>query len=217
MVLKDIFQQYGYRELLHTKNAQEIGLYMEFLSEGETYPKELREVYISSTMDELFILLEFVEGDIQELCDYWDRKISGFTAFGSSEKEVLDKLKYNIMQIILCQDNIEKKELESSLTISRKIFIPCSIDNEDNIEINEENMTLLPFVLIEPAAYQPDKIIEKELNEYLPTDSKLEFLSHEIKRVNKVTKNDGSISKSLTDEQFNEIKGWLEDYDNTLG
>ncbi|AKN30336.1 hypothetical protein Ccar_05670 [Clostridium carboxidivorans P7] len=209
MLLKDIFRNHGYRSLLDNKIADNLNLFIEIFQEDEAFPQELKEIYISQKNDEVFFVLDPMNLDISQMSDFWNRKISSFLIFGSNDKDILNKIKYNITQIILDYTKIEDKNLESSLTISRKIFVPCLKDKDNNYYIEEKDVFLLPFILVEPGDYHPDESMVKKLKECLPTDSTLDFLDFKIKKVKKI-KTDNSIKKSLDENQFKMIRGWLE-------
>lgn len=209
MLLKDVFEDHGYKSLLKKEFAESLNLYMEIFLEEEAFPKELDGIYISSKQDEIFFILNSIDIDIDERSRFWDRKISSFLIFGSDDKVLLNKIKYNITQIILIDKDKDNKNLESSLTISRKIFVSCFKDQENNYHIKEEDMFILPFVLVESGDYHPDEKMLNKLNEYLPTDPALDFLDLEIKKSRRI-KIDNAIKKTLDDNQFEAIKGWLE-------
>lgn len=209
MLLSDIFGKYGYKSLLDKEVAESLNLEMEIFVEDNVYPQELKGIYISSKFDEIFFVLDSSDIDVDEMSKFWDRKISSFLVFGSEDKVLLNKIKYNITQIIINNKNIENKNLESSLTISRKIYVLCYKDQDNKYHIEEEDMFLLPFILVEPGDYHPDEKILSQLKNFLPKDESLGFLDFEIKRVKKV-KNDNCIKKTFDDSQFEAIKGWLE-------
>ena len=214
MLIKDIFEQYGYQGLLTAGDYE--GIKADYFKENGVYPEELQEIYISSTRDELFFVLILDGMDAQSLCDDWDRKISSFISFGSKKKEILLRLKYNIVQIILYRGMVEKKELEHSLFISRKIFIPYLEKSNNDVELSEEQMIYFPFIPVEQGNYIVDEELEKELASYLPKTTELEFLNIEKKQA----RNNKKVlepSLSFEDEEFTKIEGWLLNNDNTIG
>ena len=214
MLIKDIFEQYGYHGLLTAGDYE--GINVDYFKENDVYPEELQEVYISPTKDELFFVLILDGMDAQSMCDDWDRKISSFISFGSKKKEILFRLKYNIVQIILYRGTVEKKELEHSLFISRKIFIPYLENCNNDIELSEEESIYFPFIPVEQGNYIVDEELEKELASYLPNAEELEFLFIERKPARKNNK----ISEptlSFEKEEFTKIEGWLLNNDNTIG
>lgn len=209
MLLKEIFIKHGYRNLLENDVAKSLDMYIEIFLEDKIYPQELKGIYISPKYDEVFFVLDPSDKDIYKVSKFWDRKISSFLVFGSDDKVLLNTIKYNITQIILNAKNIENKSLESSLTISRKIFLSCFKDQENNYHIEEEDMFLLPFILVEPGDYHPNEKMLEKLSKYLPNDKSLDFLDLKTKKVKKV-KFENGIKKTFDDNQFETIKGWLE-------
>jgi hypothetical protein len=188
--------------------STDIGLFVDIFYDEEVFPEELKGIYISKEKDELFLVFDHLTNSIKEKCMFWDRKISSFIAFGSENRELLDKMKYNITQIILNYDNTYDSELESSLTISRKIFAPCYKINNDEYNIDEKNIFVLPFVPINQNSFVADSELLVKLQSCLPSEEGLDFLSSPIKKVMKKVR-DNVIDKSYDEVQFEAIKGWL--------
>lgn len=215
MFLQDIFLAKGYQNIVDDKSAYAENFDMEYLYDDDMVPKELLGVYISKHGDEMFLLLNSAGQDINELCNKWDKKISTFMIFGSNKKSIINKLKYNVVQIILSEDDIIDRTQEGSLNVSRKIIIPCIFDNTGRIVINDEAALELPFVLIKATEEVQRNDIFAELSKLLPKeDSDMEFLKIPRGRKNKILGQDGVLVKSFPDE-FEQIKEWLTSNDNT--
>lgn len=215
MFLQDIFWANGYRNIVGDNNVYTENFNMEYFYDEDVVPKELLGIYISKHWDELFLLLNSAGQDINELCSKWDKKISSFMVFGSNKKNIINKLKYNVVQIVLYEGDIIDRTQEGSLNVSRKIIIPCIFDNTGRVMINDEVALELPFVLIKTNETVQRSEIFAELAELLPKeDSEMEFLKTPRKRERKILGQNGVLVKSFPDE-FEQIKEWLTSNDNT--
>lgn len=215
MSLQELFDRYGYLNITHKDEALAYKLFVELFYDDGKIPKELKYLYISKTCDELFVVLDGRNKDINELCKIWDQKISIFIAFGSEEESVTQKLKYNVIQIILCNDAIDDRSEEGSLNVSRKILLPCIIDNVGNIIISDAEVVEIPFYIVHVGDFEVNLNVMNDLMTYIPDSNTtdLDFLNKPMKKVNR-NKNSGSkISKSFTEEQFKKVKEWLDSYD----
>lgn len=149
MNIDKIFSSNKYRNILYKHGSDnDTQLNMDcFLDENKTFPSELIGIYISDLNDELYIVLDSADiSDIDEFCLKWDKKISFFISFGSENREALHKLKYNIVQLVLVYQDSDYEPIESSLTTSRKILIPCT-KNDSSYEIKTDNLIEIPFYL----------------------------------------------------------------------
>lgn len=209
MQIEDVFDKYNYVNLMNKEISIDVGLFVEIFYDEDDFPEELKGIYISKERDELFFIFDYLPFSVKEKCMFWDRKISSFVSFGSKDRNLLDKVKYNITQVILNYDNIYDTELESSLTISRKIFVPCEKNNNGEYHIDGNSILMLPFVPINQKSYIADSELLVSLESCLPNDGELDFLSSPIKKVNK-TVIDNVIKKSYNEAQFEAVKGWLE-------
>ena len=68
--------------------------------------------------DELFFLLDGSNNSINDICNSWDERIRIFTIANGRSKEVY-KLKYNIVQLIVCSENEAERSSESNLWLFR--------------------------------------------------------------------------------------------------
>ena len=119
MILQDEFLNNGYIDILEKDNAKRCGIELEEIYDLDNIPDELIGVFISEIRDELFILLNGNKSDINVMCDNWDDRIRVFTIV-NHKSEIIHKLKYNIIQLIVCSDENVDKNKEGNLQISRK-------------------------------------------------------------------------------------------------
>lgn len=219
MTWKDCFEKYHYESLLKN-NQKEIVIELEFFWDEESKPVELREIYISTNEDELFIILQpEIQDDIVDFCKKWDTKILKFLNFGNYtdgyNRNNINKLRYNIVQIILV-GNDKKNEIgkeyknipsdvsiEKSTSVSRKVFIECG----DEDEIDEDNMIVLPFWYEKFTNATQENELEKKLLEILPARKELSILYEKHEKVDGRKK--GETQFSFTEDEFNEVKRWL--------
>lgn len=214
MLLQEIFSKRGYKNIIENVNKYKDKFHIEFFyDDHDEVPKELLGIYISMCWDELFFVLNGEEKDINELCEKWDRKISTFMIFGSEEKEILRKMKYNVIQIILHEKADIDTTQEGSLNISRKIILPCTFDERGRALIADDSALELPFVLIMSSEIPEKGKIMSELSNLLPKEgTNVEFLK--IPREKKRRGTNGELVKTFADE-FEQIKEWLIKNDNT--
>ena len=183
--------------------------------ENDRIPKELKYIYISKTCDELFLVIDGRKQGINELCEKWDQKISIFIAFGSEEENITKKLKYNVIQIILCDDTISDRSEEGSLNVSRKMLLPCMINEEEDIIIPDTEVVEIPFYTMPVGDFEVNSLIVNNLKTYIPDSNTvdLDFLNKPIKKINRNKSGGNKIPKSFTKEQFKKVKEWLDTYD----
>ncbi len=212
MLLQEFFTKSNYSNIIKKKDAVSYGLSVEMLyDEDEKIPKELKCLYISKTCDELFFILDGREYDLTELCEKWDRKISAFMTFGSKDKEILRKLKYNAIQIILYDSPIVDRSEEGSLNVTRKILLPCIFSGNGMIEIQDDEAVGIPFYLIPTGDFKVNEELVSQLNDCLPEDERgeFEFLSLERKLVQKRVDDNNILKKNFIKEEYDKIKEWL--------
>lgn len=165
-------------------------------------------IYISKNQDELFIVLNGEEKIDMKLCYEWDLKIRDFIIFGSENRKKLEGLKYNVIQLVLFQNDIEDRTEELSLNISRKIFLRCTINENGEIFLDSDEELEVPFYLIEPDDLEMDQRLIEKLKQYIPKeDSSLNFLSKIRKKANKKT-------KSFLKKEYDLIERWLTEDEN---
>lgn len=212
MLLQEFFTKSNYSNIIKREDAVSYGLSVGMLyDEDEKIPKEFKCLYISKTCDELFFILDGREGNLTELCEKWDRKISAFMTFGSKNKEILRKLKYNAIQIILYENPAIDRSEEGSLNVTRKILLPCTFKENGMIEIKEEEAVEIPFYLIPAGDFKVNEEFVSQLNDCLPEDEggKFEFLFSERKLVQKRINANNVLKKNFINEEYDKIKEWL--------
>lgn len=212
MLLQEFFTKSNYSNIIKKEDAVSYGLSVEMLyDEDEKLPKEFICLYISKTCDELFFILDGRECELTQLCEKWDRKISAFMTFGSKDKEILRKLKYNVIQIILYENPIDDRSEEGSLNVTRKILLPCSFKKNGVIEVQDDEAVEIPFYLIPVGDFKVNEEFVTELNDCLPQDERgeFEFLSLKRKLVQKRVDDNNVLKKNFIKEEYDKIKEWL--------
>lgn len=212
MLLQELFEKSNYSNIINEEDAVSFGLSVGMLyDEDEMIPEEFICLYISKTCDELFFVLDGRECDLMELCKKWDRKISAFMTFGSKDKKILGKLKYNAIQIILYESPLVDRSEEGSLNVTRKILLPCSFKENGMIEIQDNEAVEIPFYLIPVADFKVNEEFVTELNNCLPDDETedFDFLYTNRRLVQRRTDGNNILKKNFEKEQYERIKEWL--------
>ncbi len=204
MTLQNLFDEHDYNNIVDDINGEKTGLFMNyFYDKDDKKPSELLGIYISKNQDELFFVLNGEGREIFYLCKKWDRMIRDFIIFGSENREVLERIKYNTIQLVLFQSDIVDRTEELSLNISRKIFLKCTINVTGEIFLDPDEELEVPFYLIQTDTSEIDQNLVSELKQCIPDDNpSLNFLNQMRKKVNKN-------SKSFSQEEYDLIKGWL--------
>ena len=113
------FEKYKYKSLISEDKNENEKILMEMFYEDGKKPDELQQVYLSEKEDELFIILQMEpDMDAKKLSDKWDAKILAFINFGEdygTDHAWIEKIKYNITQIILHREKLQNKDLEKSV------------------------------------------------------------------------------------------------------
>lgn len=209
MILQDLFKEYGYSNIDDDINGERTGFFMNyFLDENDKKPSELLGIYLSKNQDELFFVLNGEGKSITRLCQKWDFMIRNFMIFGSEDREVLEQLQYNAVQLILFQSDIIDRAEELSLNISRKIFLRGKFDKTGKILLDSDEELELPFYLIQSDTSDINQNLEVELKRCLPDNNpSLKFLGQIRKKVNKP-------SKSFSKNEYELIQRWLVEDEN---
>ena len=147
MILQEEFMQNGYKKLLSGENANIYQINLEDFFDLNDIPSELIEIYISEKQDELFFIIDGDGMEINELCDTWDDRIRVFTII-NGKNTIIQKLKYNIVQLIIYSDDIPDKNREGNLYISRKIILKGNMDDRNRILLDDDESIELPFHMI---------------------------------------------------------------------
>ena len=213
MILQEEFEKCGYQDILIGDSAPKYEISLDDIFDIQDKPEELLSIYISEQCDELFFLLNGDVKDINSICKYWDDRIRVFTII-NDKRSIIRKLKYNIVQLIVCSRDIPDRRIQSNLLITRKIIIKGSISNVKQIIINDAESIELPFHMIPTDAYRPDADCLERLNQLLPdNDTVAAVLKEQITRKNERLKN-GVTVKTLSKNEYECIKEWL-DGENT--
>lgn len=209
MILQEEFRKSGYKNILIGDIASECGINLEDIFESDETMEELLGIFISAQKDELFFVLDGDLMPVDLLCDRWDDRIRVFTII-SGKSEVVHKLKYNIVQLIVYSGDTPDKSREGNLLISRKLIIKGDMTDKDNIVIGDEEAIGLPFHMILTDEFEPDQELLKQLSQLLPEDQKLlAFMKKSNKKVNR-RENKGELNKSFGVQDFRKIREWLE-------
>ena len=209
MVLQDEFQKSGYTDLLNRNNTIELEMDLEGLFDLDNKPEELLGIYVSEPKDELFLLLNGDLKEIKSLSELWDGKIQVFTILNGKNRFV-QRLKYNIVQLIVSSKNITDTKVEGDLKITRKIIIKGDLKNIENIVIDEKEAVELPFYMISDNSFSLNKEKEDRLKQLLPQNEKLLlFLQEPHKKEPRKIIEEKSV-KSFEESNFEMIKEWLE-------
>lgn len=209
MILQDLFRENNYEDIEDDADGVKTGLYMNYFYDDDLKPQELKGIYISCNKDELFIVLSCKGENVRNLCSKWDEMIRNFMIFGAEDKAILDKMKYNVVQLVIFNDDIEDRSEELSLNISRKIFLKGEIDQNGNIILDNDEELEIPFYMIKADPLQVNNDMKEQLKRSIPTDNSLDFMTVERKKANKN-------NYSFMPSEYDCIKRWLredEDYE----
>ena len=155
MILQEEFKKSGYKDILVGNIASEYRINLEDLFDLDQKPEELLCIFISKQRDDLFFLLDGDLMEINTLCDRWDDRIRVFMII-NGKAEMIHKLKYNVVQLIVYSKEILDKSREGNLLISRKILIKGDMTDKNQIVIDDDEVIELPFHMIPTDAFAPD-------------------------------------------------------------
>ena len=201
--------QNGYKKLLSGENANIYQINLEDFFDLNDIPSELIEIYISEKQDELFFIIDGDGMEINELCDTWDDRIRVFTII-NGKNTIIQKLKYNIVQLIIYSDDIPDKNREGNLYISRKIILKGNMDDRNRILLDDDESIELPFHMIPANSFSPDEEQVNALRQLLPEDDSIFTLLKKKRNKAKRKEHEGILYKSFEIKNFETIKGWLE-------
>ena len=215
LVLQDAFRENGYTDILAEYDpskseaiASEYGFHLEDFFESDQKPDALLGLFISEQRDDLFLLLNGDSMDVKDLCDEWDKRIRVFTVMNRRSKTV-EKLQYNIVQLVVYSGDLPDKSREANLQMSRKIILKGNLTDKQQIVIDDEEAIELPFHMIPADAFAPDAELEKRLDQLIPDEPELlEITTKKVDRKNRVER-DGVLIKSMDNEDFDKIRRWL--------
>ena len=208
MILQEEFKKSGYKDILVGNIASEYGINLEDLFDLDQKPEELLCIFISEQRDDLFFLLDGDLMEINTLCDRWDDRIRVFMII-NGKAEMIHKLKYNVVQLIVYSKELLDKSREGNLLISRKILIKGDMTDKNQIVIDDDEVIEIPFHMIPTDAFAPDTEQMKRLSQLLPEDEGLlALMEKKRKRVNRKER-DGVLDKSFEVQDYEQIKEWL--------
>ena len=209
MILQDEFKSYGYLNLLDSANIIDDEINLEDLFDIDDKPVELLGIYISQNRDELFFVLDGNIMDINELCDTWDDRIRVFAIINGKNTDI-HRLKYNIVQLIICSDDNPDKNREGNLLVSRKIILKGNMSDRNKIILDDDEAIELPFHMIPIKDFLPDEEQIGLLRRLLPEDESVFSLLKRQHKKAKRKEHEGIIDKSFSVQDFEKIKEWLE-------
>ena len=208
MILQEEFKKSGYKDILVGNIASEYRINLEDLFDLDQKPEELLCIFISKQRDDLFFLLDGDLMEINTLCDRWDDRIRVFMII-NGKAEMIHKLKYNVVQLIVYSKEILDKSREGNLLISRKILIKGDMTDKNQIVIDDDEVIELPFHMIPTDAFAPDTEQMTRLSQLLPEDEGLlALMEKKRKRVNRKER-EGVLDKSFEVQDYEQIKEWL--------
>ena len=208
MILQEEFKKSGYKDILVGNIASEYRINLEDLFDLDQKTEELLCIFISKQRDDLFFLLDGDLMEINTLCDRWDDRIRVFMII-NGKAEMIHKLKYNVVQLIVYSKEILDKSREGNLLISRKILIKGDMTDKNQIVIDDDEVIELPFHMIPTDAFAPDTEQMKRLSQLLPEDEGLlALMEKKRKRVNRKER-EGVLDKSFEVQDYEQIKEWL--------
>lgn len=224
MLLTEIFERYGYINVLQDDNFEQYGFSLKCFTNGEgKMPEELISIFMSKERDELFVVLDGRTKSSVVLCKAWDGKISFFLNHCIDKDDDKKKLEFNVVQIVLYDEKAEQtidKSVETELWNSRKIMVKArfksiasdmkeksgqTVQNE-SIDIDEKEKYILPFVLVEQADVELSTEEKKKLYALLPQGTEFDFMD---KLITKKPNSKSQIVMSLSDMQYKIIEGWI--------
>lgn len=209
MILQDEFKSNGYLNLLDSANIIDDEINLEDLFDIDDKPVELLGIYISQNRDELFLVLDGNIMDINELCDTWDDRIRVFAIINGKNTDI-HRLKYNIVQLIICSDDNPDKNREGNLLVSRKIILKGNMSDRNKIILDDDEAIELPFHMIPIKDFLPDEEQIGLLRRLLPEDESVFSLLKRQHKKAKRKEHEGIIDKSFSVQDFEKIKEWLE-------
>ena len=209
MILQDEFKSNGYLNLLDSANIIDDEINLEDLFDIDDKPVELLGIYISQNRDELFFVLDGNIMDINELCDTWDDRIRVFAIINGKNTDI-HRLKYNIVQLIICSDDNPDKNREGNLLVSRKIILKGNMSDRNKIILDDDEAIELPFHMIHIKDFLPDEEQIGLLRRLLPEDESVFSLLKRQHKKAKRKEHEGIIDKSFSVQDFEKIKEWLE-------
>lgn len=209
MILQTEFEACGYQDILKENAAAQCGIDLEDLFDLDDIPGELLGIYISDQKDDLFFLLDGDFSSINELTKRWDDRIRVFTII-NGKKEAIRRLKYNIVQFIVCSREILDKSREADLYITRKIIIKGDLSDKSQIVIDDAEAIELPFHMIPAGTFTPNAEKNSQLNLLMPEDPALLSLMKTGRTAVRRKEGLRIQNKIFEGSDYERIKEWLE-------
>lgn len=209
MILQKEFEACGYQDILKENAAAQCGIALEDLFDLDDIPGELLGLYISDLKDDLFFLLNGDTMSIDKLTKQWDDRIRVFTII-NGKKESIRRLKYNIVQLIVCSGEILDKSQEADLYITRKIIIKGDLSDKSQIVIDDAEVIELPFHMIPAGTFTPDAEKSSQLNRLMPEDPTLFVLMKTGRTAVRRKVGLRIQNKIFEGPDYEKIKEWLE-------
>ena len=190
----------GYQPLITKDQNGHRSLELKFFLEDEQIPDELLQIYLSAHEDELFFIFSNASSKIDrvDFCKRWDAKIMAFINFGilkgKDKKDIIDKLRYDIVQILLYPEgekDLNDFLIEKSTSVTRKIILKV---NESGDILNKVR---LPFWYKDIESTRSNiQLQRQEWETILPCEgSDVEFLFNE--------------KEKIAESEFAKIERWL--------
>lgn len=209
MILQTEFEACGYQDILKENAAAQCGIDLEDLFDLDDIPGELLGIYISDLKDDLFFLLDGDSSSIGQLTQQWDDRIRVFTII-NGKKEAIRRLKYNIVQLIVCSREIVDKSREADLYITRKIIIKGDLSDKSQIVIDDAEAIELPFHMIPADTFTPNSEKTSQLDLLMPEEPALLSLMKTGRTAVRRKEGLKIQNKTFEGSDYERIKEWLE-------
>ena len=208
MKWQECFQKYNYAEWIYVDDNGEKKTKLDFFCVEGKVPDELKQIYLSECGDEMFLILRLSDVEnIERFCNLWDNKILAFINFTPKQlREQIRKLQYKITQILLYEGTVEK-QMEKSVSVSRKIFVKC---NEYD-ELDDNDKMLLPFWFGDLESAEINKEERQKLEDLLPSAEVLGFMYEKRDRIVRRRQKTGGNKYNFEENEWRAVEGWLKE------
>lgn len=205
MELELLFKENGYESVKFIGEGKKLieSFTVNFGEKDLKYSDILKDIYLHKTGNEMFIILDCISQNLDELkkvCEEWENYVLNFVNLDEEFRDNINYLKYNITLIILCRDDKNSPfdddfrfKMEKSVRICRKLFLLC----DENDAVLDNEWRYLPFY---NSTYE------------LPTSAKLEECERELENLLPDEKSkifEICKKNELTDDDKNSIFRWL--------
>lgn len=205
---QECFNKYNYNALILEDESGERRTDIENFCVSDQIPDELRQIYVGKCGDEMFLILRVNNvKDMEKFRSTWDNRIMVFINFSKWRDEIeIKKLQYNITQILLFEGYVDK-QLEKSVSVSRKIFVKCNVSDE----LDEDNKVLLPFWLEDLEGEKINIAEEQKLYDLLPADESLAFMCKKREKLDRRQLKKGENTYNFRENEWMAMEGWLKE------